>query len=385
MLRTARIVFAVALCWMLAGAVLPTASDAFIPVLHEASSLPGQTAERVSAPALPVSRVVFSVAGEEYALAFSPAAGPFPALSIEEPVQPEKLREDAEKVRFVVYHQLSSEDISLGVGVSASPEYGSGIAVSVPEGSYIFVIRPSLRYIPEFALAAAGADGDSPIVLAMFNADSLKAAEQGEEAEEWTVADPLESWNRAMFSFNDKLYFWVLKPLAQGYSFLVPEWGRIRIRNIFNNALAPVRIINCLLQLKVQCATHELGRFLANSIGGIGGMFDVFEGNPEMKQKDEDFGQTLGSYGVGEGIYLVWPFLGPSTARDTLGIVADTFLNPLTYLMSPDTLMGLRAGRYFNNLSLDMETYEDLKASAVDPYIAMRDAYVQYRKAKIKE
>lgn len=384
MLRNARLVFAVALCWMLAGAVFPAVSPAFVPVPADAASLAAQTEDKVAVPAIPVSRVSFSVAGEEYALAFSPAVGPFPALSIEEKATPEKA--GTERVRFVVYHQLSSDDISLGVGVSSSPELGSGLAVSVPEGSYIFVVRPALRYIPEFALELAGSDGDSPLVLAMYNADSLKAADQGDDAEEWSVADPLESWNRAMFSFNDKLYFWVLKPLAQGYSYIVPEWGRVRIRNVLNNAFAPVRIINCLLQLKVQCATHELGRFLANSIGGIGGMFDLFEGNPEMKQKDEDFGQTLGTYGVGEGIYLVWPFLGPSTARDTLGMVGDIFLNPLTYLVNPDIMFGVRTGgRYINNMSLDIGTYEDFKASAVDPYVAMRDAYVQHRKNKIRE
>jgi phospholipid-binding lipoprotein MlaA len=204
------------------------------------------------------------------------------------------------------------------------------------------------------------------------------------EAEENGISDPLEPWNRAMFTFNDKLYFWAAKPLARGYSAIVPEWGRVRVKNIFQNISMPVRFVNNLLQLKIRGAGTELLRFVFNTTAGVGGMFDVAR-NIDLKVSDEDLGQTLGVYGIGNGFYIVWPVLGPSSLRDTVGTVGDYFLDPVSYITPTESQIGVRTFDYTNETSLHIGDYEDMKESAIDPYISFRSAYIEYRKNKIKE
>jgi phospholipid-binding lipoprotein MlaA len=211
------------------------------------------------------------------------------------------------------------------------------------------------------------------------------AGPEGETIEEREIADPIEPWNRAMFTFNDRLYFWVLKPVAKGYNAVVPEWGRIRVRNVFHNILTPIRVVNCILQLKFQEASHEVGRFIVNSTGGVGGMFDVVGNNPNVKKGEEDLGQTLGYYGIGDGFYIVWPFLGPSSARDSVGMAGDGFLNPLNYITPMEDSIGIQAYETVNGVSLRLGEYEDFKESALDPYISMRNAYYQHRQSLIKK
>ena len=147
-----------------------------------------------------------------------------------------------------------------------------------------------------------------------------------------SVADPLEPWNRAMFVFNDKCYFWLLKPIAQGYNFVMPKFFRECIRNFFDNLEMPVRFVNCLLQAKGKAAAGELGRFLCNTTIGVLGFGNPAQKYPALSPDEEDFGQTLGRYGIGHGIYLVWPFMGPSSIRDTIGFGGDYFLKPTNYI-----------------------------------------------------
>ena len=211
-----------------------------------------------------------------------------------------------------------------------------------------------------------------------------QGAEQEETAAEIVIADPIEPWNRAMFAFNDKFYFWVAKPLAKGYSAIVPEWGRVRVKNIFQNITMPVRFVNNLLQLKIRGAGTELLRFVFNTTAGVGGMFDVAK-NIDLKAPEEDLGQTLGVYGIGNGFYIVWPVLGFSTLRDSVGTVGDYFLDPVSYITPTEPQIGVRAFDYTNETSLHIGDYEDMKESALDPYISFRSAYIQYRKNKIKE
>ncbi len=201
-----------------------------------------------------------------------------------------------------------------------------------------------------------------------------------------TVADPLEPMNRFFFQVNDRLYFWLLKPTAKVYGTFLPPGLRIAIRNAFDNILAPVRIVNNLLQGKVQRCGVEIARFALNSTLGAGGLFDPAEQEFGLKAHDEDFGQTLAVYGMGNGLYINWPLFGPSTLRDSLGFGADTFLDPTSYLYPPAGLYaGVKAVKYVNRTSLRLGEYEDLKASALDPYIALRDAYVSYRHKQVKE
>ncbi|MDD5762486.1 MAG: VacJ family lipoprotein [bacterium] len=197
------------------------------------------------------------------------------------------------------------------------------------------------------------------------------------------VADPIEPVNRALFVFNDKLYFWLLKPAARGYAFLVPEPARVGIRNALANVAMPVRLVNSLLQGKVKGAGRELARFTINTTIGMGGLFDTAKDDWKIEASDEDTGQTLGACGLGHGAYLVLPFLGPSSLRDGVGLGGDAFLNPLSVLVDFDTAVAIRAGKAVNDTSLHMGEYEDIKAAAIDPYLAVRDGYVQYREGQV--
>ncbi|MGV1099268.1 MlaA family lipoprotein [Thiovibrio sp. JS02] len=226
--------------------------------------------------------------------------------------------------------------------------------------------------------------------LAAAQEDEASFADEpafGEEQPMSMASDPLEPVNRVFFHFNDKLYFWVLKPAAQGYAYFLADDVRISVRDFFHNLLTPVRVVNNLLQGKVKDSGIEVARFVINSTLGVAGFGDPAKREFGLAPRDEDLGQTLGVYGMGEGIYICWPVFGPSNVRDTLGLVGDAFLNPLTYLAASDTGAGLaaQAGREVNNTSLTTGDYEDFKESALDPYIALRDAYRQYRLKKIRD
>jgi len=200
-----------------------------------------------------------------------------------------------------------------------------------------------------------------------------------------TIADPLEPLNRGVFWFNDKLYFYLLKPIARGYR-VVPEPARISVSHFFDNLMSPVRFANNVLQFKFSRAGEELGRFVFNSTVGVLGLFDPADSWLDLKRRDEDTGQTLGHYGVGNGFYLVLPALGPSSLRDGVGRVGDYFLEPLSY--ADITWLeqgGIRAFDMVNEISLDKDTYEAIKREQLDPYLFIRDAYAQRRAAQVKE
>jgi len=232
-----------------------------------------------------------------------------------------------------------------------------------------------------FAEEAVTEQGKTPVVT---EASEEQGSAYEEIAGENGIADPLEPWNRAMFTFNDKLYFWVLKPVAKGYSAIVPEWGRVRVKNIFQNSMMPVRFVNNLLQLKIKGAGTELLRFVFNTTAGVGGMFDVAR-NIDLMPQEEDLGQTLGVYGIGNGFYLIWPVLGLSSLRDTVGYAGDFFLDPVNYITPAGSRIAVRSVDITNRTSLRIGDYEDLKESALDPYVSFRDAYFEHRNSKIKE
>ncbi|MEA2109159.1 MAG: VacJ family lipoprotein [Pseudomonadota bacterium] len=200
------------------------------------------------------------------------------------------------------------------------------------------------------------------------------------------IADPLESYNRIMFTFNDRFYFWFLKPVSQGYGKVVPEPLRIGVRNFFTNLSAPIRLLNCLLQGKFTAFGDELSRFLLNSTAGVAGLMDPasYDG---MKKYDEDFSQTLGFYGMGHGFYFVWPFFGPSSVRGTAGLAADYFTEPLTWIYwdNIETGIAVGSGKMVNRTSLTIGTYEDLIKAVLDPYVAVRNAYYQNQLKKVEE
>ncbi len=205
-------------------------------------------------------------------------------------------------------------------------------------------------------------------------------ADEKTQGERVAIADPLEPFNRAMYLFNDRLYFWLLKPAAQGYNVVVPEPARISIKNFFTHLAYPSRLLSLLLQADFAGAAEETGRFVINTLWGIGGLLDPAAGGElKLQRQEADLGQTLGVYGVGHGFYIVWPIWGPSSPRDTLTIVGDTFLYPPSYISPWYVNRGVWAFEKINSASLRIGDYESLISAAIDPYLAIRDAYAQYR------
>jgi len=241
------------------------------------------------------------------------------------------------------------------------------------------------------AIAMENVPVEDKILLSIQSSDeegfSDEIYEEDEEIKTYKgIPDPLEPINRVSFQFNDKLYFWLLRPMAKGYGTIVPLGVRKGIKNFIHNLAFPVRFINCILQGKFRGAADEITAFLVNSTVGVGGFVDVVSHSKTLKIRthDEDLGQTLGRYGIGHGIYIVWPFLGPSSLRDTIGLIGDGFLDPKNYILKEfKENVGLRAYKEINDTSLRLGEYEDLKESALDPYISIRDAYYQYRKKEV--
>ena len=194
------------------------------------------------------------------------------------------------------------------------------------------------------------------------------------------VSDPLEPLNRAFFHFNDKLYFWVLKPVSRGYSTVVPQPARRGVKNFFSNIATPVRLVNCALQAEFKGAWVETERFAINTTLGVAGLGDPARNWWRIEKRNGDFGQTLGRYGLGPSIYINWPIIGPCCVRDTVGYVGDLFLDPVNYVVPKfEYNAGVKAYDTVNGTSLRVGDYEDFKKAAIDPYVALRDAYYQYR------
>lgn len=205
-----------------------------------------------------------------------------------------------------------------------------------------------------------------------------------DDAEDALTGDPLESVNRGLFWFNDKCYFYVLKPVARVFR-VVPEALRQGLGRMFDNLKSPLRAINSLLQFKPKQAGIETGRLVINSTLGLAGFYDPCQTLWGWTKKDEDFGQTLGYYGVGNGFYLVLPFLGPSTLRDGLSLVPDGYADPLFWLLSSKELWAARGTSIVNRLSLDKDSYESIVEEQLDAYLFVRDAYLQNRQAKVAD
>jgi len=268
---------------------------------------------------------------------------------------------------------LKSQDMSAKSGGKSLDDMGKGI-----QEETVVVSDP-----PEpLATPAGPAKPENESVDHKENLDYVE--EEGAE-EKVEIADPMEPFNRAMYHFNDKLYFWVLKPVAQGYKKVVPEGARVSVSNFFTNLTFPMRFVNCLLQANFSGAASELGRFTVNTIWGIGGLLDPASSKDiNISKQDEDFGQSLGVYGLGQGFYINWPILGPSSLRDTVGLAGDYFLYPFNYVDPWYAVTGVKAYDKVNNTSLKIGDYESLKEAAIDPYVAIRNAYIQYRQKKVK-
>ena len=199
------------------------------------------------------------------------------------------------------------------------------------------------------------------------------------------ISDPLYYFNKAMFHFNDKMYFWVVKPVATGYRSVTPTIVRKGVSNFFHNLATPIRLVNNTLQGKIKGAGSELARFLLNSTLGILGFGDPAKKYMGLNPSNEDLGQTLGKYGIGNGPYVVWPVFGPSTLRDTIGLTGDYFLNPVSYVEPELLSTGIKTTDKINAASFRIGDYEAFKKAYLDPYERMKEFYIDHRKSKVAE
>lgn len=262
----------------------------------------------------------------------------------------------------------------------------------------------------------AAAPGDQPVEPANETKGGAPAEEPSDEfydpfaKKEETLAegedyDPWEGFNSVMFEFNRKFDKYLLKPVAQVYEKIVPDALEKGVRNFMHNARVGPRLINNILQLKIKGAGIEIGRLLINSTIGIAGFFDPAKNWFDLTTPDEDTGQTLGSYGVPPGPYLVLPLLPPLTLRDFFGLLLDFGADPVNYFVFPtfevddlpsliahknrDTTtiaqFGTRVEEIVNYRSLNLETFEGVEEATVDLYSAVRNAYLQKRSKAIRE
>lgn len=197
--------------------------------------------------------------------------------------------------------------------------------------------------------------------------------------------DPWEPFNEKMFDFNYKVDRYVLKPVARGYRFVMPEQFQIMIDNGFHNIKVVPRVVNNLLQGKFEGALVEVSRFVVNSTLGVGGLFDAAK-HAGLERRNEDFGQTLGVWGAPAGPYLVLPFLEPMTVRDGIGRAVDGFMDPLSYFLPFffDRL-GMKIGEVVNDRALNYELFQGVEETTLDLYSSVRHFYLKRREQQIKE
>jgi len=196
------------------------------------------------------------------------------------------------------------------------------------------------------------------------------------------VHDPWERMNRGIFAFNEGLDRWFLEPVATGWDFVMPDPVELAIQRFFRNLDFPVVFANDLLQAKPVAAVEDLGRFMINSTVGVAGFFDPAT-HLGMPDSDEDFGQTLGVWGVPPGPYLVLPVLGPSNPRDTGGFVVDRATLVYTWFLPWYVNFGSTSVSTVNRRSRLLETIREERKAAFDFYVAVRNAYVQRRENQV--
>jgi len=230
---------------------------------------------------------------------------------------------------------------------------------------------------PELSVVVA-----SDTTAEMAAQPNLTAAAPGDDFDE----DPWEGFNEKMFNFNrEVLDRFLLKPIATGWDFVFPDLVQRGFRNMFDNLRVVRRVVNNTLQLKLAGAGTELARFTINSTIGLAGFFDIAKDGFGIEQKDEDTGQTFGTWGMGPGPYLVLPFLPPLTVRDGIGYAFDGAMFPASYFLPWWSALAGTVTETVNERSLNLDRFERVTESTVDLYGAVRNAYLQRRAAAIKQ
>ncbi len=229
--------------------------------------------------------------------------------------------------------------------------------------------------------------------LAQTSPPSTPTSAEPDDLDEYAVveiSDPLEKVNRGIFWVNDKSYRFIFRPISKGYEKVLPNRLRKGIHNAFENVKFPIRFVNSALQGDFKKAGLHVGKFVIDSVAGVGGLVKRSDEIPVFAAlPDEDTGKTFATWGMGHGPYIIIPFLGPSSLRDGVGLAADYALNPVNFAIYvpgeydwgfiPPSANTLRA------LPTQLATYDETVRDAIDPYIAVRSAYVQYRAEFVKK
>lgn len=230
----------------------------------------------------------------------------------------------------------------------------------------------------------AGATSSAHPQVAQSALSDIYADDAGAYGDIW---DPLEPVNRFVFAINETIDIFLLRPIAVTYRFWTPEGVQRSVTNFTRNLGAPVVLVNDLLQGEWDRAETTAGRFFINSTAGFGGLFDVATPTG-YAYHEEDFGQTLGSYGVGPGLYVVLPLFGPSNARDAVGLLVDSYTDPWNNLArAKDTPEFIYARGALTGLDLrarNIDTLDEVKRDAIDYYARLRSLYTQRRAEQIR-
>jgi len=222
-------------------------------------------------------------------------------------------------------------------------------------------------------------DGDDELMDLFAEGEEVPGLSSGPQ-----IDDPLEGLNRAIFTFNDGADRYFFGPIASAYGYVLPEFVKQGVRNVFANVREPVVFVNKLLQFDMEDTATSVGRFLLNSTLGLGGLIDI-AAEVGLEPQKADFGQTLYHYGVDSGPYLMLPFSGPSTLRDAIGSQVDGLVNPSTYLLAFPTSLSVTGGKALVKREELGDQLDDLRANAIDFYSLVRSLYVQNRTSFLRE
>lgn len=235
--------------------------------------------------------------------------------------------------------------------------------------------------------AVFSADKKSEISLDSFDDSAFDFEDDEMEEDTFKANDSVPGWNKTCFKFNYWFLRKVMIPVSSKYKKVVPEQVRGKFTNFFYNLRGPVRGLNCLLQGKFKNAEQEVGRLVINSTIGVFGLFNPAESKFGIVTQNEDFGQTLGKWGVGGGTYLQIPFLGPKTLRDFVVWPVDSMLTLDSYVVPNDfwTKSSVNSLEIVDNTANNIETLKSIEKDALDPYTHVRDAYLQLREGQVKD
>ncbi len=223
-------------------------------------------------------------------------------------------------------------------------------------------------------------------LLTACSSDQIQKAGDIDQAE--TIQDPMEGFNRAVFGFNNAIDQALLEPVARGYRALVPQPARTGVRNALRNLRSPINVANQALQGDIGGVGQDVARFTINTVIGLGGLIDVAK-SMGLPYEQEDFGQTLGVWGVDHGAYMVLPLVGPSSVRDTAGMMVDTYADPLRiYLYNTHN-----EEWYYARVAITaidkreelLDALDDLRKNSFDYYAAVRSAYYQQRQSAVED